>query len=131
MAKILIGLRNQVYADYIGYCLRMQGQDVKVVAGGMDIVHLLFSQNWDIAIIGIHVSYYNGLEILDKYRKYCHEMVKEAQGEVPVKTKIYIVSGFYDRVSLQQAKNLGAADCFVVPQDTDTFLNQVLKKESL
>jgi hypothetical protein len=40
--KILIGFRNCVYADYIGYCLSMKGHEVKVVDSGMDIVHLLF-----------------------------------------------------------------------------------------
>lgn len=129
--KILIGFRNHVYADYIGYCLRTSGHEVTVVDGGMDIVHLLFTQEWDIAMIGIHVNYYNGLEILDKYRKYYHEIQMKAPGKVLPKTQIYIASGFYDRGSMQQAKDLGAADYFVVPQDTDDFLNRILKKDSL
>lgn len=129
--KILIGFRNCVYADYIGYCLSMKGHEVKVVDSGMDIVHLLFFQNWDIAIIGAHVSYYNGLEILDKYRKYYHEKEMKARGNIAPKTRIYIANSFYDKESLRQAKNLGAVDYFVVPQDTDEFLNQVLKESSL
>lgn len=129
--KILIGLRNRVYADYIGYCLRECGHEVRVVDGGMDIVHLLCSQKWDIAIIGTYVNYYNGLEILDKYRKYYYEITAKAQGETIPKTRIYIVNNFYDQMSSQQAKHLGAAGYFIVPQDTDIFLNQVLKKESL
>ncbi len=53
MAKILIGLRNQVYADYIAYCLSSFGYEVKVVDSGINILHLLFDEFWDIAIIGV------------------------------------------------------------------------------
>ena len=131
MSKILIGLRNRVYADYEGYCLRMQGQEVEVVDDGIDIIHLLFTRNWNIAIIGIHLGYYNGLEILQKYRRHYHEMVKDTNGEAPAKLKIFIASSVYDKLSIQQARSLGAKDYFVMPQDTDEFLNQVLKKSSL
>lgn len=131
MTKILIGLRNRVYADYIGYCLRMQGQEVKVVDDGIDIVNMLFSKDWNIAIIGIHLSYYNGLEILEKYNKYYHEMIMKAQAEPPAKLRIFIASSVYDGTSIQQAKKLGAEDYFVMPQDTDEFLNHILKKDSL
>jgi CheY-like chemotaxis protein len=126
--KILIGLRNHVYADYIGYHLRSLGHEVKVVDDGKDIVNLLFSQDWNIVIIGIHVSYYNGLEILDRYQKYCHERLK-VQVDF-LKAKIYIASSVYDQLSIQQAKTLGAVDYFVMPQDTDEVLNQILKKKA-
>lgn len=129
MMKILIGLRNHVYADYIGYNLRLLGHDVKVVESGIDIIDLLFIQDWDIVIVGIHVSYYNGLEILDKYQKYCHD--RQTVQENFVKAKIFIASSFYDKQSIQQAKTLGAVDYFVMPQDTAEILNQILKKESL
>lgn len=124
--NILIGLRNNVYADYLGYNLRLLGHDVNVVEDGLDIVDLLFSKDWDIVIVGILVSYYNGLEILERYQKYFDEKLKEQSNFV--KAKIFIVSSFYDQVSMQQAKSLGATDYFVVPQDTEELLNNILKK---
>ena len=124
--NILIGLRNNVYADYLGYNLRLLGHDVNVVEDGLDIVDLLFSKDWDIVIVGILVSYYNGLEILERYQKYCDEKLKDQSNFV--KAKIFIVSSFYDQVSMQQAKSLGAIDYFVVPLDTDELLNNILKK---
>lgn len=124
--NILIGLRNNVYADYLGYNLRLLGHDVNVVEDGLDIVDLLFSKDWDIVIVGILVSYYNGLEILERYQKYFDEKLKEQSNFV--KAKIFIVSSFYDQVSMQQAKSLGAIDYFVVPLDTDELLNNILKK---
>lgn len=124
--NILIGLRNNVYADYLGYNLRLLGHDVNVVEDGLDIVDLLFSKDWDIVIVGILVSYYNGLEILERYQKYFDEKLKEQSNFV--KAKIFIVSSFYDQVSMQQAKSLGATDYFVVSQDTEELLNNILKK---
>ena len=124
--NILIGLRNTVYADYLGYNLRLLGHDVKVVENGLDITDLLFSKDWDIVIVGILVSYYNGLEILERYRKYCDEKLKEQSDFV--KAKVFIGSSFYNQVSMQQAKSLGATDYFVVPQDTEELLNNILKK---
>lgn len=124
--NILIGLRNNVYADYLGYNLRLLGHEVKVVEDGIDIVDLLFSKDWDVVIVGILVSYYNGLEILERYRKYSDERLKEQSDFV--KAKIFICSSFYDKVSMLQAKSLGAADYFVVPLDTEELLNNILKK---
>ena len=124
--NILIGLRNTVYADYLGYNLRLLGHEVKVVENGLDIIELLFSKDWDIVIVGILVSYYNGLEILERYRKYCDEKLKEQSDFV--KAKVFIGSSFYNQVSMQQAKSLGATDYFVVPQDTEELLNNILKK---
>lgn len=124
--KFLIGLRNNVYADYIGYNLRLLGHDVMVVEGGSDILDMLFRQNWDVVIVGILVNYYNGLEILDKYQKYCHERLKVEDDFV--RAKIFIASSFFDKISMQQAMSLGAADYFVMPQDTDELLNNILKK---
>lgn len=124
--NILIGLRNNVYADYLGYNLRLLGHDVKVLEDGIDIVDLLFSKDWDIVIVGILVSYYNGLEILERYQKYSDEKLKEQSNFV--KAKFFIGSSFYDQVSMQQAKSLGATDYFVVPLDTDELLNNILKK---
>lgn len=131
MSRILIGLRNRVYADYIGYCLKMQGQEVEVVDDGIDIVNLLFSKDWNIAVIGIHLSYYNGLEILERYNKYFHEMTMKALDDPPARLRIFIASSVYDRMSILQAKKLGAENYFVMPQDTDVFLNDILKKDSL
>ena len=124
--RILIGLRNHIYADYIGYNLRLLGHEVIVVEGGSDIISLLFNQNWDIVIVGILVNYYNGLEILEKYQEYYHERLKKQSDFV--RAKIFIASSFYDKISMQQAMSLGAADYFVMPQDTDEFLNNILKK---
>lgn len=123
---MLIGLRNRVYANYIGYNLRLLGHEVMVVEGGSDIINLLFNQNWDVVIVGILVNYYNGLEILQKYQEYYHERLKKQNDFV--RAKIFIASSFYDKISMQQAMSLGAADYFVVPQDTEEFLNNILKK---
>ena len=124
--KLLVGLRNHVYADFIAYNLRLLGCNAKVVEDGIGIVDLLFGQDWDIVIIGIHIGYYNGLEILNKYQKYSQERL-ETQDDF-VKAKIFIASSFYDKLSMQQAKTLGVADYFVMPQDTDELLYQILKK---
>ena len=127
--KLLVGLRNHVYADFIAYNLRLLGHDVKVVKDGLEIVNTLFAQKWDGAIIGIHVDYYNGLEILDKYQQYCLE--KQKKQEDFVKAKIIIGSSFYDKLSLEQTMNLGAIDYFVVPMNTNDLLNKIQKIESL
>ena len=124
--RILIGLRNHIYADYVGYNLRLLGHEVIVVEGGSDIISLLFNQNWDIVIVGILVNYYNGLEILEKYQEYYHERLKKQSDFI--RAKIFIASSFYDKISMQQAMSLGAADYFVMPQDTDEFLNNILNK---
>lgn len=124
--RILIGLRNHIYADYIGYNLRLLGHEVIVVEGGSDIISLLFNQNWDVVIVGILVNYYNGLEILEKYQEYYHERLKKQSDFV--RAKIFIASSFYDKISMQKAMSLGAADYFVMPQDTDEFLNNILNK---
>lgn len=123
--KFLIGLRNHVYADYLAYNLRLLGHDVIVVVAGSDIINLLFKQKWDVVIIGILVNYYNGLEILEKYQKYYQER-GENQSDF-ARAKIYIASSFYDKISREQAMSLGAADYFVMPQDTDELLNNILK----
>lgn len=127
--KILIILHNRVYADYIGYRLKRQGHEVRMVNKKIEIIPLLLHQYWDIAIIGISVGYYNGLEILDLYNRHYDEYARKSEKEIPKKTKIYILSTIQDKRCMTNAKLLGAAGYFRVPQNTNVFLDHIIKND--
>lgn len=125
--KVLIMLRNRVYADYIGYHMTKVANEVKVVDKSQEVIPLLLNQHWDIAIIGISVGYYNSLEILDLYNKHYEEYAKMSEKEIPKKTRIYILSTVQDKKCMTNAMLLGAAGYFKVPQNTNEFLDHIIK----
>lgn len=127
--KVLIMLRNRVYADYIGYHIKKIANEVTIVDKSQEVIPLLLHQHWDIAIIGISSGYYNGLEILDLYNKHCEEYSKMSKEEMPKKTKIYILSTVQDKKCMTNAMLLGAAGYFKVPQKTSELLDHIIRND--
>jgi len=126
--RILIMLRNRVYADYIGYHMKKLANEVKIVNKGQEVLPLLVSQHWDIAILGVS-SFYNSLEILDLYNKHYKEKAQISGEEIPKKTKIYILSTFQDKGYMTNAILLGAAGYFRIPQKTNEFIDHIIRND--
>jgi|WetSurMetagenome_2_1015567.scaffolds.fasta_scaffold147467_1 hypothetical protein len=120
---VLIMLRNNIYANYIGYHIKKLANNVMIVNNNNEIVQLLTQKHWDIAIIGIHVGSQNALEVINVYNQYYREQRKNTY----LKTKFYILSAVKEKI--YGIDQLGIEGYYAMPQNTHKLLAEIIKDD--
>ncbi len=113
--KILVAEDEEITLKHLVNALSKESYLVTGVPNGLDAMHKLESDHFDLLIADIKMPGHTGIELL--------EMVREKQ----IETEVIIVTGFGSISSVVDAMKKGANDYVTKPFDLDELLHKVKK----
>lgn len=124
-------MNNEIYSEYISFCLQGDINSLKVVNNGLDAISSLKEETWDKVIIGITLEYYNGLEVIGQFREFQHAISQNALSQNSYyNPEFIIVTRIRNEKSKKNAASLGVTNYLNTPVDTTTLLKLITDQSS-
>ncbi len=114
MRKILVADDEKVIRDVIMRFLRLKGYDVDLAEDGLETIHKMIADNFDLLIMDLRMPGIKGQEIL--------EQLKKSKKEIPV----IILTGTIDADESEILRKLGFSSNDIICKPADLF--EILKK---
>ncbi len=112
--KILICEDNQMALRTMSVVLEREGYDPVTVSDGNRAIEELRKNDFDLAIVDIHMPYHSGLEVIRFLRT-----------ELRKQTPVLIVSAFSDPQMQRQAGEMKVSGYITKPFDPDDLLRKI------
>lgn len=112
--KVLICEDNKLAMRALSVVLEREGFEASAAADGNEAITLLKNNDYDLAIIDIHLPYHSGLEL-----------VKFLRSDLNKQTPVLIVTAFSDPQMQRQANELGVNGYITKPFNPDELVQKI------
>ena len=111
---ILISEDNKLAKKTLSLLIEKEGYSTDTAEDGIEALHLITENNYDLIVVDIHLPYHSGLEL-----------VKYLRSDMNKNTPVLIVSAFSDPQVQKQAGDLGINGYIVNPFNPGELLEKI------
>ncbi len=111
---ILICEDNRLAKKTLSLLIEKEGYSTDTAEDGIEALHLITENNYDLIVVDIHLPYHSGLEL-----------VKYLRSDLNKNTPVLIVSAFSDPQVQKQAGGLGINGYIVKPFNPGELLEKI------